>query len=239
MKELPVIYECEDYLAVNKPAGLLTLPDRYDTAQASLRQLLEDRYERIWVVHRLDRDTSGLVLFARNEATHRYLSGLFENRAISKTYLGIVVGSMPPGDGLISEPIAEHPFRKGEMTVHKKGKPSRTEYKVLEDFGRYSLVEFRILTGRTHQIRVHARFAGHPVICDPVYGDGKPVMLSSFKKKYKPGAGDKTEQPLISRLGLHALRLGFTDVAGMSQILEAPVPRDMRALVQQLQRNRS
>ena len=123
-----------------------------------------------------------LILFAKNEATHKYLSQLFEQRNIEKNYLGIVRGSMPAKTGSINEPIAEHPYHKGEMIISKKGKPSLTDYKVLEDYGIYSLVQFDIHSGRTHQIRVHTKSLGHPIICDVVYGDGKPIVFLRSKK---------------------------------------------------------
>ncbi len=239
MKDIPVIFENDDFIAVNKPSGLLTIPDRYDAGQLSLKKLLEKKYEKIFVVHRLDRETSGLVVFAKNELSHKYLSHLFEKRAVEKIYLGIVRGSFKDKEGVISGPIAEHPYKKGEMTINKKGKPSVTVYKVLEDYGFFSLVEFNLQTGRTHQIRVHTKFAGHPIICDATYGDNQPVLLSSFKKKYKLGKGDEEESPLMSRLGLHSWQLKFTDRNGIMHSLEAPVPKDMKAVLQQLKKNRS
>ncbi len=239
MKDIPVIFENDDFIAINKPAGLLTIPDRYDADQPSLKKILEHKFERIFIVHRLDRDTSGLVIFAKNETAHKYFSQLFEKRAVEKIYQGIVRGSFAEKEGTINEPITEHPYRKGEMTISKNGKPSITLHKVLEDYDIFSLVEFNIQTGRTHQIRVHAKFAGHPIICDPIYGDGKPVFLSSFKKKYKLSKGEEEEHPLISRTGLHSWQLKFTDLGGEKHILEAPVPKDMKALLQQLKKNRS
>jgi 23S rRNA pseudouridine1911/1915/1917 synthase len=238
MKGVSIIFENEDFIAVNKPSGMLTIPDRHDETQLSLYKILLQQYGKIFIVHRLDRDTSGLVLFAKNEASHKYFSQLFENRNIEKIYFGIIRGSMPDKSGSINEAIAEHPVLKGVMTVSKKGKPSLTDYKVMEDYGIYSLVEFNIHSGRTHQIRVHTKFAGHPIACDPVYGDGKPVLLSSFKKKYKLSLHDEEERPLINRLALHSYQLIFKDAHKNMHTLEAPVPKDMKALLQQLKKNR-
>jgi len=124
------------------------------------------------------------------------------------------------------------------MTINKKGKPSLTKYEVLEDHGIYSAVRFNIHSGRTHQIRVHMKFAGHPIACDPVYGDGKPILLSSFKKKYKLSREDEEERPLFNRLALHSQQLNFKDAHKNMHTLEAPVPKDIKALLQQLKKNR-
>ena len=237
-KGVSIIFEDEDFIAVNKSAGMLTIPDRHDETQLSLYKILTDRYGKIFIVHRLDRDTSGLVLFAKNETSHKYLSRLFEKRNIEKIYLGIVRGSLPDKTGSIDEPIAEHSFRKGEMTINKKGKASLTEYKVVEDYGIYSLVQFNIHSGRTHQIRVHMKFDGHPIACDAVYGDGKPILLSSFKKKYKLSKSEEEERPILNRLALHSYRLNFKDANNNMHALEAPVPKDIKALLQQLKKNR-
>ena len=238
MKGLSIIFENEDFIAINKEPGMLTIPDRHDETQLSLYKILNQKYAKIFIVHRLDRDTSGLILFAKNETAHKYLSQLFEQRNIEKKYVGIVRGSMPEKNGSINEPIGEHPVKKGIMTITKKGKPSLTNYEVLEDFGIYSLVQFEIQSGRTHQIRVHTKSVGHPIICDEIYGDGKPILLSSFKKKYKLSQDDLQERPIISRLGLHSASLHFTNIHKEEFFLEAPLPKDMKALLQQLRKNR-
>ena len=239
VKELSIIFENEDFLAVNKSAGILTIPDRHDETQLSLYKILLQQYGKIFIVHRLDRETSGLVLFAKNEVSHKYLSQLFEQRNIEKVYLGIIRGNLPVKKGSVNEAIAEHPLHKGIMTVSKKGKPSLTEYEVIEDYGIYSLAQFTIHSGRTHQIRVHMKFAGHPIACDTTYGDSKPILLSSFKRKYKLSLKEEEERPLLNRLALHSHRLIFIDSMAKKHILEAPLPKDMKALLQQLKKNRS
>jgi 23S rRNA pseudouridine1911/1915/1917 synthase len=239
VKEVSIIFENDDFVAVNKSAGMLTIPDRHDETQLSLYKILLQQYGKIFIVHRLDRETSGLVLFAKNEASHKYLSQLFEQRNIEKIYLGIIRGSLPAKKGSVNEAITEHPLHKGVMTVSKKGKPSLTDYEVMEDYGIYSLVQFNIHSGRTHQIRVHMKFTGHPIACDTTYGDGKPIPLSSFKRKYKLSLHDEEERPLINRLALHSHRLIFIDAQAQNRALEAPLPKDMKALLQQLKKNRS
>ena len=239
LRGVSIVFENDDFIAVNKSAGMLTIPDRHDETQLSLYKILSEQYGKIFIVHRLDRETSGLVLFAKNETSHKYLSQLFEKRNIEKIYIGIIRGSLPDETGSINEPIAEHPFHKGEMAINKKGKPSLTDYEVMEDYGIYSLVQFNIHSGRTHQIRVHMKFAGHPIACDPVYGDGKPILLSSFKKKYKLSKEEEEERPLLNRLALHSYQLNFKDAHKNMHTLEAPVPKDIKALLQQLKKNRS
>lgn len=228
-----IIAENDDWIALNKPSGLLSIPDR-EGKDISLKILLKEKYGNIFTVHRLDRDTSGLIVFAKNEAAHKLLSRQFEDRETKKIYLGLVKGSPAPAEGSINAPIAEHPAQNGTMIVHRKGKESLTDYKVLEDFGIYAWVQFRIHTGRTHQIRVHMKDLGHPVVCDPMYGDGKPVLLSSLKKKFKLSKNELEERPILGRLALHAFRLSFKDRDGITTDLEAPLPKDLRATLQQL-----
>ncbi|TAD84759.1 MAG: RluA family pseudouridine synthase [Bacteroidetes bacterium] len=233
---LEVVYEDDDLVAVNKPSGMLTLPDRHDGELESLRGLLVARYGQIFVVHRLDRDTSGLIVFAKNAAAHQYMSKLFEGRDINKYYLGLIMGKPLVNHGLIDAALAEHPAKNGSMVVHHKGKSSLTDYWVEEAFATMSLVKFQIHTGRTHQIRVHAKHLGHPIVADGLYGDGKPVLISSLKKKYKLSKTAEEEKPILNRLALHAFQLEFVNTKGEKQRLEAPLHKDMGALLQQLRK---
>jgi 23S rRNA pseudouridine955/2504/2580 synthase/23S rRNA pseudouridine1911/1915/1917 synthase len=228
-----IIHQDETFIAINKPSGLLTIQDR-EGKEPSLKSLLQERFDKVFTVHRLDRDTSGIVVFALNEEMHKHLSQQFEARETKKIYNGLVLGKPVPEDGVINEPIAEHPTRKGYMTVWRKGKESITEYKVLENYRYFSWMEFRILTGRTHQIRVHMKHLGHPIICDPMYGDGKPVLLSEIKNKFKLSQADEEERPILSRLALHSAQLSFKSINGEDISLDAPLPKDLRATLNQL-----
>lgn len=229
-----IIVENDDFIALNKPSGLLSIPDR-EGKEPSLKTLLQEKYGNIFTVHRLDRDTSGLIVFAKNEATHRHLSLQFEGRQTTKIYLGLVLGSPAEKKGSISLPLAENMVQRGMMIVNRRGKESLTDYEVVDDFGIYSLVRFQIHTGRTHQIRVHMKETGHPIVCDALYGDGKPVLLSSLKKKkFKLSKDAEEERPLLSRLALHAYQLTFTTLQGEKTALTAELPKDMRATLQQL-----
>lgn len=232
--KLDIIYEDDDLLIVNKPSGLLVIPDRFDHTQQSLNKMLERQYEQhIYVVHRLDRGTSGAVCFARNEEAHKYMSALFREHTVEKYYTGLVDGRVIAETGIIDTPIMEHPTKRGKMITDNKGKDSKTGYKVLGHWPLYTLLEYRLYTGRTHQIRVHSQSIGHPLVCDELYGDGKPFYLSTIKKKYNIGKY-KEERPLLSRLALHASRLKFAGPGGNEISVEAPLPKDIAACVKQL-----
>ena len=228
-----IIFQNENFIAINKPSGLLTIPDR-EGKDVSLKNVLKEKFGEIFTVHRLDRDTSGIVVFALNEQWHKHLSQQFEGRETNKIYNGLVLGRPVEKEGVINEPIAEHPVKKGLMTVWRKGKESITEYKVLESFRLFSWMEFKILTGRTHQIRVHMKHLGHPIVCDVLYGDGKPVFISQFKSKFKLSQDDLEERPILNRLALHSAQLSFKGVKGELIELEAPLPKDLRATINQL-----
>ena len=228
-----IIFQDDNLVAVNKPSGVLTIPDR--EGNVSLKNYLQTAFGEIFTVHRLDRGTSGIVVFAKNEKTHKQLSQIFEGREIEKYYQGLVLGKLAEPAGTIDIPIMEHPVTKGLMVTNKKGKPSQTEYQVLETFRYFSWLQFQIHTGRTHQIRVHMKHIGHPIVCDEMYGDAKPILLSSLKKKFKLSKNDEEERPILARLALHSFRLKF--VLNTKELdLTAPLPKDMRACLQQLRK---
>ena len=228
-----IIFESDDFIGINKPSGLLSIPDR-EGKEPSLKSLLQEKYENIFTVHRLDKDTSGLIVFAKNERAHRHLSIQFEERQTEKIYVGLVLGSPSNQSGTINLPIAENMVTRGSMIINRRGKESITDYEVLENFGSYSWMQFRIHTGRTHQIRVHMKDLGHPIVCDELYGDGKPLLLSSLKSKFKLSKNELEERPLLNRLALHAFKLSFTNLAGEKITLEADLHKDLRASLQQL-----
>jgi len=138
----------------------------------------------------------------------------------------------------MDSPIMEHPVKKGLMVINRKGKESLTDYEVLEDFGIYCWTQFQIYTGRTHQIRVHMKDVGHPIVCDELYGDGKPVFLSAIKHKFKLSKNVEEERPILNRLALHSWQLRFTGSDEKLYGFEAPVPKDLKAILQQLSKRK-
>ena len=234
--KLDIIYENEHFIAINKPSGLLSIPDRFGK-DASVKSLLQEQLGKIFTVHRLDKETSGLIVFAKDEVTHKDLSQKFESRDVEKFYLGMVNGTLMKKEGTIDVPITEKPGKTTLMMPHKRGRPSVTDFKVLEEFGLFSWVQFQIHTGRTHQIRVHAKYIGNPIVCDELYGDGQPVLLSSIKRKFKLSKNELEERPILNRLALHSYQLKFTDANANRNELEAPLSKDLKAFLTQLRKN--
>ena len=232
--QLEIIFENDQFIALNKPSGLLSIPDRLGQ-EISLKDILKEKYGSIYTVHRLDRDTSGIIVFAKTEESHKELSALFEGREMEKYYFGLVYGNMMNSEGSIDAPIMEHPGKATKMMTHAKGKISLTDYTVLESFRTYSWVRFRIHTGRTHQIRVHMQHIGHSIVCDEIYGDPKPLLLSSMKRNFKLSKTAAEERPILARLALHSQKLQFS-LGGETYVLEAEIPKDLRAVLQQLRK---
>jgi len=232
---MEILLENNDFIALNKPAGLLSIPDR-EGKEISLKIMLQEKYVDIYTIHRLDKGTSGVILFAKNASAHQFLSAAFEERKVEKYYTGIINGTLSIKQQTVDQPLMQHPGKSSLMIIHKKGKTAVTDVQVLEEFGKYSFLEFRIHTGRTHQIRIHMQYLGHPLVCDELYGDAKPVLISSIKKNYKLSQNEEEERPILARLALHAQRLVFTDDTGHQHTVEAPLPKDFRALLQQLRK---
>ena len=230
--KLDILLETADFIAINKPSGLLSVPDRKGD-DISLKVILKEKFGDIFVVHRIDRFTSGIIVFAKNEEAHKTLSQLFEGREVQKFYNGIVHGIPVNKTGSVDAALMEHPAKNGKMVANAKGKASLTDYEIVESFRLYSFMKFQIHTGRTHQIRVHMAHIGHPIICDELYGNGQPLLLSSFKKKFNLGKKEDEERPLLNRLALHAHKLIFT-FNDEQIVLEAALPKDFRATLTQL-----
>jgi 23S rRNA pseudouridine955/2504/2580 synthase/23S rRNA pseudouridine1911/1915/1917 synthase len=233
-KNVDIIFENEHIIVLNKPSGLYSIPDRMQL-YSNCKDLLIAKYGSMFTVHRLDADTSGIILFAKTEAAHKAATAQFEQRATIKKYLGIVMGVPLRDTGMIDAPIAEHPAKNGTMIIHRSGKEALTEYRVVNNFTKYSLLEFNILTGRTHQIRIHCKNIGHPIVADALYGDTKGIFLSEFKRKFTLSKDELDERPLLNRLALHAHTLDIT-LFDQNYTFTAPMPKDMTVAVKQLER---
>jgi 23S rRNA pseudouridine1911/1915/1917 synthase len=230
-----IIFENENLVALNKPANMLSIPDRKQS-EPSLKDILKEKYTDIFTVHRLDKGTSGVIVFAKNAEAHKLLSTVFESRDVEKIYFGLVNGNVQDDKGSVAEPIAEHPAKTGKMMIHAKGKISLTDYEVVEKFKLFTWMKFQIHTGRTHQIRVHMQHLGHPIVCDELYGNPEPIYLSKIKKKYNLAKKEDSERPILNRLGLHSASLRFK-LNEEEFYFEAVLPKDLTALLQQLRKN--
>lgn len=230
--EIHILHEDEHLIVINKQPGIVVHPAPGHYTGTLVNGLLYHCPEiegiggklRPGIVHRLDKDTSGALVAAKNDAAHRSLALQFKSRRIKKEYLAVVHGEMAADSGAISLPMGRHPIdRKKMSTRSRKSRSAETSWRVRERFGGVTLIELELKTGRTHQIRVHCAALNHPIVGDPVYGN---------RKADKNLLSGKARCISVSRQMLHAWRLGFTHPAtGMAVIFEAPMPEDMRNLI--------
>jgi 23S rRNA pseudouridine1911/1915/1917 synthase len=225
---LKVVYEDDDLLVIDKPPGLVTHPAPGNRDNTLVNALLAHcgaslsgigGVARPGIVHRLDKDTSGLIVVAKNDLAHQALSAQFADKSLSRTYQALVHGAPTLRAGIVDAPIGRNPRDRKKMAVTARGKPARTRYRLLESFGAAALVECALETGRTHQIRVHMAHSGHPVIGDPVYGGGR-----AQRNIYD-----------FPRQALHAAAIKFIHPrSGKAMAFASPLPPDMRALLKRL-----
>ena len=215
---LDVVYEDDSVIVINKPAGLVVHPAPGHTSGTLVNALLYhvpnlniNGSQRPGIVHRLDKDTSGLLVAAKNDTALGNLINQMKNRETLKEYRTLVEGILQPPSGIIDAPIGRDPAKRKQMAVTRNGKPARTHYTTIEQFPRHAYVNARLETGRTHQIRVHFAYLRHPVVGDPVYGQRKPSLP-------------------LHRQFLHAYKLGFRlPTTGEYREFEAPLPADLAA----------
>lgn len=240
--EPQIIFADNDLIAVDKPTGVLTIPDHWDHARLNLWQWLQEKHptEKIFVVHRLDVPTSGIVLFAKSPAVHQNLCTQFEEHRIQKIYYGIVEGILPGENGEIDFPLMEKKNKPGTMQVNlKTGKPSLTGWEMIERFQKFSYIKILPQTGRTHQIRVHFSQIGYPLLVDDKYGSSAPIFLSQIKQKFNFKKG-LPELPLLNRLALHAGEIRFIHpITSELLTLSCEIPRDLQVFLKQLRKYNS
>ncbi|HEX5501764.1 MAG TPA: RluA family pseudouridine synthase [Thermomicrobiales bacterium] len=224
---LAIVYEDADVLVIDKPAGMVVHPAPGHASGTVVNAVLAHAPDvhvkgtaRPGLVHRLDRDTSGLLVVAKHERALAALQRQFKERHVRKVYLALLDGVVEPDEGTIDAPIGRDPRNRQRMAVLREGRPAVSHFRVLERLARHTLVEVRIESGRTHQIRVHGAFIGHPVAGDLVYRRGGP------------------DDPALPRQFLHAHRLGFTLLGGDWREFVSPLPPDLAGALAALRGSR-
>lgn len=218
---IPIIFEDNDLLVINKPSGLVVnradTTSHFDTLEDWLMTNRHLTLERAGIVHRLDKDTSGLLIVAKNPASFENLQEQFKSRGVIKKYLALVHGLIEPRLGSINAPVARSPFNRMHFGVFPGGREAVTDYKLIKNYGQYSLLELTPHTGRTHQIRVHLKYIGHPIVSDPLYGGRKNLQ---------------SDQKFCPRLFLHASYLQFSHPK-TGEILEfsQPLPEELSGVL--------
>jgi RluA family pseudouridine synthase len=244
--EIPVLFEDEHLLALDKPAGLLASPDRLDPSRPSLMRLLHDAVAagKPWTTersltylsnaHRLDADTSGVILLAKSKPVFLALADLFGNQQPRRQYLALTHGRPAEEHFQVNAKLAPHPVTPGMMRVDpRSGKRAETRFTVLERFADQAVLQCEPLTDRPHQIRVHLCNSGLRIVGDELYG-GKPLWLSKLKRDYRLKTG-REERPLLARVALHAEQLTLPHpITGEPLTLTAPWPKDLRVAVKYL-----
>tara|TARA_B100001250_G_scaffold72479_1_gene58897 strand:+ start:49315 stop:50280 length:966 start_codon:yes stop_codon:yes gene_type:complete len=233
---LDIIHQDTDFYIINKTSGLVIHPgagNHSGTVQNGLLYLDPNQgvLPRAGIVHRLDKDTSGLIVVARNSASYLSLINQIKDRTVTKIYSGIC-NNIPISGGKIEHPISRNPRDRLKMTVNNNGKPAKTFYKVIERFRAHSLLEIRIETGRTHQIRVHLSYENYPLLGDPIYG-GRPILPISPSNELKNSISK------LNRQALHASQLSFIHPSsGKNVSFKSSLPKDISDMLEILSRDK-
>lgn len=226
--DIPILWSDQNLLVIDKPAGLLSIPDGYDPTLPHLKSELMEKYGRLWIVHRLDRYTSGVMLVARSAETHQALNTQFQNREVKKTYAALVDGCPEWDQKLVEVPLRINAGKRHRTVVDvERGKPSATHFRVLERFEHFCLVDARPDTGRRHQVRAHLSNAGYPITCDSLYGSQRVIhgsdLDAQFSGEIQPG------EVVLERTALHASSIEFMHpVSGKKFLIAAPLAADMQ-----------
>ena len=247
---LELLYEDDVLAVVNKPAGMVVHPAKghwAGTLAAALVHRFNDGLSAVGgqvrpgIVHRLDRETSGAIVVAKNDATHESLARQFHDRLVQKEYLAISAGRFDRDADRVNEPIGPHPTHREKMALrgdHPDSRPAETFFEVLERFPGFALVRCRPKTGRTHQIRLHLMHLRCPVLCDKQYGSRSRITIGEVRgitRQKRLGGDAPDDEVLLSRHALHAHRLSFAHpVSGEAMTVEAPLPKDMERFLEAL-----
>jgi len=230
MDQVSILYEDAEVVVINKPSGLLTHPRNKDDKRDSVLGWFLKHYpesstvgedaSRPGIVHRIDKETSGILLLVKTQQAFVYYKHLFHDRLIEKQYVALVYGNVEDNSGTIDAPLFKFGTRQS-MRPPREGttleRAARTDYRVLSMFDKYTLLEVRPKTGRAHQIRIHLRSIGHPIVCDPIYAEKSRVC-----------------PPDLGRLFLHAQKLSFTDMHGRAMTIEAGLPKELENFLKTL-----
>lgn len=228
-----ILFEDNDYVLINKPPFVSTLEDRHE--KINILALAKDYAGDAQVCHRLDKDTSGVLAIAKNPEAYRHLSMQFEHREVEKIYHAVVDGIHGLQNVLVDLPILK--ADDGVVKISKRdGKPAQTYFNSIQSFKAHTLVECRPVTGRMHQIRIHLATLKASITGDETYG-GKPFLLSDIKRGFNLKK-DTEEATFMKRMALHAFSLEFNDLSGTRRTVEAPYPKDLQALLRQLELNK-
>lgn len=231
---IKVLFEDQYLLIIDKPAGLLSIPSR-DASEDSVWSGFRSIYPDLHVVHRLDRDTSGVLVFAKDAPSHRHLSAQFEHHTVRKLYLAIVAGHAGEMKFTIDNRLTIDAH--GRVSVSSKGKHAVTHVRVAESFAGYALVEAAPITGRQHQIRVHLSHAGLPLAVDPLYSSPVPITIADIKRSRALKYSSESSGVLLGRTPLHAREITFRHPASDEDVtFSSDLPKDMRALLNQLRK---
>jgi tRNA pseudouridine32 synthase/23S rRNA pseudouridine746 synthase len=219
---LHILFQDDNIIAIDKPSGLACIAER-DRKKDNLHSQLSALYpHKIYIIHRLDKETSGVVLFAKNADTHRSLCRQFAEHTVRKTYLALLHGSVAGDSGTIDKPIRQ--FGSGRVAIDmERGKPSVTKYEVIERFNEFTLVHAYPVTGHRHQLRVHFYSIGYAIVGDPLYGNKNPRINSGAKY-------------FVSRLMLHAEKTSFSLPSGKQMTIEAPLPESLIQTIESLRK---
>jgi RluA family pseudouridine synthase len=235
-ESIKILYFDDDIIVIDKPAGLLSIPDRFNKFLPDANSILSNEYGEVFTVHRLDKDTGGVMIYARNAESHKNLNEQFEERQVKKIYHAIVAGKLPKNEIAIDIPLLTDPAGRGGVIPSARGKESLTEIRVIEQYRIAALIECNLVTGRQHQLRAHVAAIGHPLLVDPHYGTSEAFYLSMMKRNYKLQK-EQSEKPIINRITMQSKIIEINHPrSGKLVRFECDYPKDFDVLIKILRK---